>query len=150
MTLYAIALFIHVVGAVLVFVLLTAEVIGLTTGSSVAQLGRILGPIASLAIIVPGIYMAFETRWYAWTAVGLATYVVLAAVGAYTGVAFMRGRISTGAATISWAVRAGLAFGVLFDMTVKPDAIVSIAAVLVAAAAAAAASVPLRTRLTTA
>jgi len=150
MTLYTLALFVHVVGAVLVFVLLTAEVIGLSTRSSAAQLGRILGPIASIAIVIPGIYMAVVTRWYAWTAVGLATYVVLAALGASTGVAFMRGRISTRAAVMSWAVRTGLALGVLFDMTVKPDAVVAVAAVLVAAALAAAATVPFRARLTTA
>ncbi len=144
MSLYAIALFVHVVGAVLVFVLLTVEGVGLRTGMAAARVSRVLGPISALAILVPGFYMAAQTGWHAWTAVGLASYAVIAALGAYTGINVMRGKMSTGAAAISWLVRIGIALGVLFDMTTKPDAVVAVAAVLVAAGLAAAAAVPAR------
>lgn len=137
MSIYSIALFVHIVGAVLVFVLLTVEAIGMRSGAAggAVQLGRTLGPVAAVAIVVPGFYMAAQTGWYAWTASGLAAYAVIAGLGAYTGVAAMRGRITKTGAMLSWLVRAGLAVGVLFDMTVKPGAAVSVAAVLLGAAA---------------
>src|SRR5690348_17515645 len=99
MNLYSIALFVHVVGAVLVFVLLTVEGVGLRSGTSAAQLGRTLGPLSALAILVPGFYMAAQTGWYAWTAAGLGAYAVIAALGAYTGIGVMRGRVSRQMAT---------------------------------------------------
>jgi len=144
MSLYAIALFVHVVGAVLVFVLLTVEGVSFRSGMAAARASRVLGPISALAILVPGFYMAAQTGWHAWTAVGLASYAVIAGLGAYTGINVMRGKMSTGAAAISWLVRIGIALGVLFDMTTKPDAVVAVAAVLVAAGLAAAAAVPAR------
>ncbi len=144
MSLYAIALFVHVVGAVLVFVLLTVEGVGLRSGMAAARVSRVLGPISALAILVPGFYMSAQTGWHAWTAVGLASYAVIAGLGAYTGINAMRGKMSTGAATISWLVRIGIAMGVLFDMTTKPETVVAVAAVLVAAGLAAVAAVPAR------
>ncbi len=144
MSLYAIALFVHVVGAVLVFVLLTVEGVGLRSGMAAARVSRVLGPISALAILVPGFYMAAQTGWHAWTAVGLASYAAIAGLGAYTGINVMRGKMSTGAAAISWLVRIGIALGVLFDMTTKPGAVVAVAAVLVAAGLAALAAVPAR------
>jgi hypothetical protein len=146
MDLYSIALFVHILGAVLLFVLLTVEAVGLRTGSVAAPVSRILGPISALAILVPGFYMGAQTGWSAWTAVGLVSYAVIAGVGAYTGVSVMRGRMSTGAATVSLLVRIGIAMGVLFDMTVKPEVVGSIAAVVVAVALALAA-VPAARRL---
>jgi len=142
MSLYAIALFAHVVGAVLVFVLLTVEGVGLRSGAAAASVSRVLGPISALAILVPGFYMAAQTGWHGWTAVGLASYAVIAGLGAYTGINVMRGKMSTGAAAISWLVRIGIALGVLFDMTVKPDLVGSIVAVVIAVAVAMAAAVP--------
>jgi hypothetical protein len=149
MSLYSIALFIHIVGAVLVFVLLTVEGAGLRWGNSAAQLGRTLGPVSALAILVPGFYMAAQTGWFAWTAAGLAAYIAIAGLGAYTGIAVMRGRISRSASTLSWAVRAGLAVGVLFDMTVEPDLLLAVAALIGSAALGMAAGYPLRRVLTT-
>jgi hypothetical protein len=146
MSLYSIALFVHILGAVLLFVLLTVEAVGLRTGSVAAPVSRILGPISALAILVPGFYMGAQTGWHAWTAVGLVSYLVIAVVGAYTGVSVMRGRMSTGAAAVSLLVRIGLALGVLFDMSVKPEVAGSIAAVAVAVALALAA-VPTARRL---
>lgn len=133
MTLYSIALFVHIVGAVLVFVLLTIEGVGLRVGFSSAAVNRVLGPISALAILVPGFYMvAAGAGWSAWNLVGLVSYAFIAVIGAYTGISVMRGRMSAQAATVSWLARGGLALGVVFDMTVKPNLIVSIAAVAVA------------------
>ena len=142
MSLYSIALFVHVVGAVLLFVLLTVEGIGIRSGTSGAQLSRVLGPITAALILVAGFYMAAQTGWHAWTAVGLASYLLIAALGTYTGIRTGRGRLSRGVAMLSWLTRVGIALGVLFDMTVKPDLVGSVAAVIVAVAVALAAAAP--------
>ena len=63
---------------------------------------------------------------------------------AVTGVSLMRGRVSRRTAAISWMVRVGMALGVVFDMTVKPDAWVAIVAVVVGAALGATAGVAAR------
>jgi hypothetical protein len=142
MSLYAIALFVHVVGALLVFVLLTVEGVGLRSGMAAARVSRILGPISALAILIPGFYMAAQSGWHAWTAVGLASYAVIAGLGAYTGISVARGRMSSRAATTSWLIRMGIALAVVFDMTVKPDLVGSTVAVVVGVAVAMAAVVP--------
>jgi hypothetical protein len=142
MSLYAIALFVHIVGAMLLIVLLALEGFTLPSGQGAPRLNRILGPISLVALLVPGFYMAAQTGWRAWTAVGLASYAVIAGLGAYTGIMTPRGRMSAGAAAISWLVRVGIALGVVFDMTVKPEAIGSLAAVAVGIGLALAAAVP--------
>lgn len=132
MNLYSVALFAHIVGAILVFVLLTIEGIGLRFGFDYAQLNRVLGPISALLILIPGLYMmAAQWGWAGWIVTGIATYVLIAAGGAYTGISVMRGRMNRGAARVSWLVRIGMALGVAFVMTVKPSLVVSIASVLV-------------------
>jgi hypothetical protein len=137
--LYSIALFVHIVGALLLFVLLTIEGVGLRAGFITAQANRILGPISALAILIPGIYMvATHVGWKPWVAVGITSWVLIAAGGAYTGISVMRGRMATRTATISWLVRIGMALGVVFDMTVKPDAIVAVIAILAGVVAGAA------------
>ena len=132
MSLYSIALFVHIVGALLLFALLAVEGIALRVGMSAALVGRTLGPISALAILVPGLYM-MATQWgvKGWIAVGITTWVLIAVGGAVTGVTVMRGRIGTRAATISWLARVGMALGVVFDMTIKPDVVVAVVAVLV-------------------
>jgi hypothetical protein len=142
MSLYAIALFVHVVGAVLVFVLLTVEGVGLRSGMAAASVSRVLGPISALAILIPGFYMAAQSGWHAWTAVGLASYAVIAGVGAYTGINVARGRLSSRAAATSWLIRTGIALAVVFDMTVKPELVGSTVAVVVGVAVAMAAVLP--------
>ncbi len=134
MDVYSVALFVHIVGAVLLFVLLTIEGVGLRVGFSAAQMNRVLGPISAVAILVPGAYMMWaQVGWTGWVAVGIATYVLIAVVGAITGISVMRGRMSNRAATLSWLVRIGMALAVLFEMTVKPNAVV--AAIVVVAGA---------------
>lgn len=142
MTVYAIALFVHIVGAMLLFALLALEGFSLRTGTAAARLNRVLGPVTMLAILVPGVYMAAQVGWHPWAAVGLTVYVLIAAAGAYTGIRVMRGRMAASAAAVSWLVRVGMALGVVFDMTVKPDALGSMAAVAVGIALALAAAVP--------
>ena len=132
MDLYSIALFMHIVGAVLVFVLLTVEGLGLRFGFSYAQLSRVLGPISALLILVPGLYMMnAQWGWTGWVVTGLVSYVLIAITGAYTGIRVMRGGMDARTAVISWFVRAGIALGVLFDMSVKPGAVLAVMAVVV-------------------
>ena len=150
MSWYSIALFVHVVGALLLFGLLTLEGFTLRTGATAARLNRVLGPISALAILVPGVYMVvIAAGWTGWAAVGLVTYVLIAGIGAYTGISVLRGRMSSRAATISWLVRTGMALGVVFDMTVKPDRLSSVVAVAVGVAVALVAVPAVRTTRTT-
>jgi hypothetical protein len=130
--LYSIVLFAHILGAILVFVLLTIEGLGLRFGFGYAQLNRLLGPVSALLILVPGLYMmAAQWGWAGWIVTGIATYVVIAGVGAYTGISVMRGRMNRRTAVLSWLMRIGMALGVLFVMTVKPSLVLSVTAVLV-------------------
>ena len=130
--LYSIALFAHIIGAVLVFVLLTIEGLGLRFGFEYAQLNRMLGPVSAVLVLVPGLYMmAAQWGWAGWIVTGIAAYVLIAGVGAYTGISVMRGRMNRRTAVVSWLARIGLALGVAFIMTVKPSLIASVAAVLV-------------------
>ncbi|HEV2141525.1 MAG TPA: hypothetical protein VGT01_10045 [Candidatus Dormibacteraeota bacterium] len=145
MNLYSVALFVHIVGAILVFVLLTIEGLGLRFGFDYAQLNRVLGPVSALLILVPGLYMmAAEWGWAGWIVTGIASYVVIAGVGAYTGISVMRGRMNRRTAAASWLVRIGMALGVAFVMTVKPSLLVSVTAVAVGVALGAAGGVLMR------
>jgi hypothetical protein len=138
--LYSIALFAHIVGAILVFVLLTIEGLGLRLGFDYAQLNRVLGPVSALLILVPGLYMmAAQWGWAGWIVTGIAAYALIAGVGAYTGISLMRGRMNRRTAVLSWLVRVGMALGVAFVMTVKPSLVLSVGAVLVGVALGAAA-----------
>jgi hypothetical protein len=137
--LYSIALFAHIVGAILVFVLLTIEGLGLRIGFDYAQLNRVLGPVSAALILVPGLYMmAAQWGWAGWIVTGIATYALIAGVGAYTGISVMRGRMNRRTAVVSWLVRIGMALGVAFVMTVKPSLVFSVVAVLAGVALGAA------------
>ena len=132
MTLYSIALFLHIVGVLSLFALLGVEGMSLRAGMPAGVVLRILGPISLVTILVPGFYLASQVGWHGWVAVGLVSFVVIAALGAYTGISFTRGRMDASAATVSWLARVGIALGVVFDMTVKPNVIIAAAVVLVA------------------
>jgi hypothetical protein len=135
MSLYSIALFLHIVGAMLLFVLLTIEGVALRQGFMAARLNRILGPISAVTVLVPGLYMvASRWSWEGWIVVGIAAWVLIAVAGAATGISVLAGRLSTRAAAWSWSFRVGTAFGVLFIMTVKPDTTMAAIAVVAAAA----------------
>jgi hypothetical protein len=137
--LYSIALFAHIVGAILVFVLLTIEGLGLRIGFDYAQLNRVLGPVSAVLILVPGLYMmAAQWGWAGWIVTGIASYALIAGVGAYTGISVMRGRMNRRTAVVSWLVRIGMALAVAFVMTVKPSLVFSVMAVLAGVALGAA------------
>jgi hypothetical protein len=132
MNLYSIALFVHILGAVLVFVLLATEGLGLRYGFAYGRVNQAVGPAAALAIFVPGIYMmATQWGWAGWTVTGIVTYVLIASGSAYTAAAVMRGRMNRGTEIVSLMVRIGMAVAVAFDMTVKPSLLVSVLAVIV-------------------
>jgi hypothetical protein len=158
MTLYSIALFLHVVGALLVFVTLTVEGIALrqlrrATTMEAAQaaaaslrLNRIVGPLSALGVLVPGLYMTATTwGWVAWIVVALVAYVAIAVLGAVNGIriqalersqALLAG-IRNPIFLISWLTRVGIALGIVFLMTVKPAAATAVLAMLLTAAAGA-------------
>jgi hypothetical protein len=135
MSLYSIALFLHIVGALLLFVLLTIEGVGLRQGFMAARLNRVLGPISALAVVVPGLYMsASQWGWKGWVVVGITAWLLIAVGGAATGIGLLAGRLTTRAAAASWSIRVGIALGVVFIMTVKPDVLLSVIAVAAGAA----------------
>lgn len=150
MSLYSIALFAHIVGALSLFALLAIEGVSLRAGLGPRGVQQILGPISAVAIVIPGFYMAAQIGWHGWVAVGLASYAVIAVLGAYTGINLMRGRMNVASATVSWLARVGIALGVVFDMTVKPEVVVSAIVVVVAMAAGIAIAVLTRREVRTA
>ena len=134
MTLYSVALFLHIIGAVLLFVLLTIEGVGLRQGFAAARLNRILGPLSALTILVPGLYMVMsEWGWIGWVVIGIAAWVLIAVAGAATGISVLAGRLNARTAALSWSIRVGVALAVVFIMTIKPDAVTAAIAVLVGA-----------------
>lgn len=135
MSLYSLALFVHIVGSLLLVVLLTVEGIGLRQGFMAARLNRVLGPISALTIFVPGIYMVVsQWGWQGWIVVGTTSWVLIAIAGAATGISLLAGRLNTRAAAASWSIRVGVALGVVFIMTIKPDLLLATVAVLAGAA----------------
>lgn len=136
MSLYSLALFLHIVGALALFALLTIEGVSLLQGTRPPRISRMLGPISALLVLVPGLYMsATSWGWQGWILVGLVSWLLIAAGGAFTGIRLMRGLLDRQTATVSWLVRIGVALGVVFVMTVKPIAVVAVAAVVIGALA---------------
>jgi hypothetical protein len=162
MSLYSLALFVHVVGALLLFVTLTVEGVALRLlrraaaageiGGAAAMLrvNRVVGPISALGVLVPGLYMT-ATSWgaVAWIVVALISWVLIAVLGALNGIrilALERSLDNEGGPSalaqlrnpfflVSWLTRVGIALGVIFLMTVKPGALGSVLAVVIAAGA---------------
>jgi hypothetical protein len=149
--LYTIALFVHVVGALLLFITFTVEGLGLwllrratsaeqaREGGGIAGLTRTVGPASALAILIPGVYMtAVSWGWVAWIVTSLAGWFLIAVVGAVTGIrlaavtrtAAQAEQPAWDAATpplrsplflASWLTRVALALGIVLIMTSKPD-----------------------------
>jgi len=162
MSLYSLALFLHVVGALLLFVTLTVEGVALrllrraaaaaeaTGASGMLRVNRIVGPISAVGVLVPGLYMT-ATSWgaVAWIVVALISWVLIAALGAFNGIrilALERSLANEGGPYAlaqlrnpffleSWLARVGIALGIIFLMTVKPGALGAVIAVVIAAAA---------------
>jgi hypothetical protein len=172
MSIYPVALFIHVVGAILLFATLTLEGIAIrllrqaataregASSSAMLRLNRVLGPLSGLGVLVPGLYMtATSWGWVPWIAVALAAWALIAALGAVNGfrILALQRRLGRESGPISsplgdrirhplfvasWSTRAGIALGVVFLMTVKPGLLGALVTVLVAAAAGLAVSLP--------
>jgi hypothetical protein len=155
MSLYSIALFLHVMGALLLFVTLTVEGIalrqlhqGATTeaaqgAAAMFRLNRIVGPMSALGVLVPGVYMTATTwGWVAWIVVALVSWGLIAALGAANGIRILglerTGVVLTGIRNplflISWLTRVGIALGIVFLMTAKPGAVAAVLAIVVGAA----------------
>jgi len=153
MTLYSVALFVHVVGALLLFVTLTVEGVALRQAAPpLLRLNRIVGPLSALGVLLPGLYMtATSWGWVAWIVVALASWLAIAVLGAVNGIRIVAlersADLKTGVRNpmflISWMTRVGLTLGVVFLMTVKPGAVAALLAILIAAAAGAALGVVL-------
>ena len=156
MTLYSIALFLHIVGALLLFVTLTVEGIALRLlrravtmeaargAAALLRLNRIVGPLSALGVLIPGLYMtATNWGWVAWIVVALVCWLAIAVLGAVNGVRILALDRSQALLTgirnptflISWSTRAGIALAVIFLMTVKPGAAGAVLAILLGAAA---------------
>jgi hypothetical protein len=127
MSLYSIALFLHIVGALALFALLAIEGFSLGQGMGTARVNRILGPTSAVLVLFPGLYMVATTwGWQGWVVVGITSWVLIAVLGAATGIRLMAGRLSRQVATTSWLVRVGMALGVVLIMTVKPTAAIAV------------------------
>ena len=169
MNIYSIVLYLHIVGALLLFVAMGIEfmtVSRLRSAGTAEQardwlsvLGsmRVIGPVALVTILVPGLYMAATSAgWQAWNILALLAMVVMAALGAASNAARMpaigrsigplRGQVPPEARArlrdpIVWSsilIRIGIGLGIVLLMTLKPDAFGAIVALVVFAVAGAA------------
>src|SRR5215831_6260144 len=99
MTLYSAALFVHIVGALLLFTAVTLEGIGLRQmrrastpehvreAAGIAGLARMVGPASLVGIAVPGLYMTVTSwGWVPWILVGLASWLLVGVSGAMNGI----------------------------------------------------------------
>jgi hypothetical protein len=94
MTVYPVAIVLHVVGATGLFVALGVEAASLRTvlrattagevrtGLATTRLNRVMGPPCILATLASGIYGASTWGWTWWIGISLAMLVVIVAVGA--------------------------------------------------------------------
>jgi hypothetical protein len=149
--LYQIYAYLHVLGALGWFLSLGIEAVVLTqlgratsperAREVLASLrgNRILGPVAALLLLVPGVYLA-ETAWSAhppWIGAGYLTFILVFALGAaVTGRRLVRLERELGrpggtsqrfeapmsALRVSYYARLGLLLGATFAMVVKPEA----------------------------
>ena len=167
MPLYQIALFLHILGVLGFFIAIgvfyaavlgvrRAKTIGalrLWTGAA-AGVSRIIFPIASVVILIAGIYMVV-TVWgerAPWAGVALVALIVLAVGSTFTqgrrmaalgesvvvppDSAAVTGAVWTQAHdAVTWVsvnVSAAFAIGIVYLMTLKPDALGSVIALLIA------------------
>ena len=67
MNLYSVALFLHILGALSLFVLLTVEGVSLRQGTAGARFNCAFGSVSAVLILGPGLYMvAAGAGWKAW------------------------------------------------------------------------------------
>src|SRR2546430_9068061 len=100
MNIYSIVLYLHIVGALLLFVAMGIEFMTVSRLRSAATaeqardwlsvLGsmRVIGPVALVTILVPGLYMAATSAgWQGWNILALAAMIVMAGLGAASNAA---------------------------------------------------------------
>ena len=127
MSLYDIALFVHVVSAFGLIAALAIESVSVTVLSKIPR--RLGGPATGLAVLT-GVYMAIVSwRGQAWTGVALAALILMGVLGGTTG-------------RRSLPIRWALVIGIAFLMTTKPGPAGSVAAVVVALVGGLAAAIP--------
>ncbi|HKA56986.1 MAG TPA: hypothetical protein VKD28_00065 [Gemmatimonadales bacterium] len=163
MSIRAIALFLHVVGALGLFSALTLEwaaLYNLRRADSAGQLraaGRLLGALrlvgspAALTLVITGLYLSARWGEQAWIGLGLFGLILIAIVGgALSGrrlgkitrempiegavPAALRARILDPMLVVSAWFRTGLALGVVYLMTTKPGSVIAVTAFSVSAA----------------
>src|SRR3989442_107606 len=169
MNIYSIVLYLHILGALLLFVAMGIEfltVSRLRSAGTAEQardwlgvLGslRVIGPVALVTILIPGLYMAATSAgWEGWNILALVAMVVIAALGAASNAARMpaigrsigplRGPLPPEARAglrdrIVWSsilTRIGIGLRIVLLMTAKPDLVGSAVALVAFALAGAA------------
>lgn len=161
MSLYSIALFLHIIGAagmiaglgiegIVYSNLKNAEKVRQATSQGNAmKIMRIVFGVSAILLLLPGIYLVISTwGWNAWVIIGLILLVSLSGFGSATGkkigmaVGSLRGseesinpevkkRIANPSIMKSYKIKLTLAMGIIFIMTVKPDWTVSIISIAV-------------------
>jgi len=170
MTLYSAALFLHIVGALLLFTAVTLEGIGLRQirrastpdqvreAAGIAGLARTVGPASLVGIAVPGLYMTVTTwGWVPWIVVGLASWLLVGVSGAVNGIrlasigraagehplsAGLSARIGDPLLVTLWLMRIAVVLAVVFLMTIKPGTVAALLIVVTAAVLGLVASLP--------
>jgi hypothetical protein len=151
MTLYVIANYLHILGAMGIIAVLCIEwtmLLHVRSAETVeqarqwldlARINRVAGPVSLVALLIAGLYMAV-TRWggTGWTTVGLLSLLLIAALGAFSGIRLDRTRQSLANQTgtlptsfqervhqpwfsLSIQVRTALLLAVVYLMVAKPD-----------------------------
>jgi hypothetical protein len=172
LTLYSIALFLHIAGALGVFAALALDWVGITnlrrarTAEQVRDWAGVYGVIRGLgaasvgALLVFGLYMTAVT-WgpTGWIGIGFLSLLFIAVLGAVGGVRLgrilavaasgqgilaeeLQGQLRAPLFVASVRARTAVALGVVFLMTVKPEAAVSLLVVGIALALGIASAVP--------
>jgi hypothetical protein len=163
MSVYSVALYLHIIGAVGMFAGLGMEGIVYSNlrnavkasqvfpwGSAMKML-RIVFGVSMLLLLIPGIYLVIETwGWTSWVIIGLVLLAALSGFGSTTGkkigmtIGSLQGKADTLTDDVkkilstpmkSYRLKITLALGIIFIMTVKPDWTVSIISIAVAFAA---------------
>jgi len=161
-SLYDVSRYVHVVGAMGLFLTLGLEWTGVArlrdadtadqarAWFSVLAVGRRIGPATLAAVLLPGLYMAWAVWGFVgWVDVALAAVALMAALAAHNGIRLSNIAQELGEATgplpprlaarlrnplflASLRSRVGIVLGTVYLMTGKPDLICSLLTVGVA------------------
>jgi hypothetical protein len=172
MTLYDISRYLHVVAAMSLLLTFGLEWIGVVrlreaataeqarAWFSVLAAGRSIGPATLAAIVLPGLYMAWEVWGFVgWIDVALGAVALMAALGAHNGIRLANIGKEVGNATgplpaplvarlrnplflVSLRSRLGIILGTVYLMTSKPDVLGSLLTIGIALAAGLAWALP--------